>query len=138
MNEEQLRAQLAAVYASKSWRMTAPLRLSMGCLLRIRNWVTHPRQTIGNGLRRLARNPRVRRMGPLISLHFPKLYVRLLRIVNAEPDMAAIVAPVQFVASHPQSLPIAVILNDTSQAGMSAGARRIFVALNSASRSRQQ
>lgn len=130
MNEEQLRAQLAAVYASKSWKVTAPLRACMGFLLRTRERLLHPRRTLGNGLRRLAYQPRIRRLGPFISLHFPALYVRLIRIVNAAPDTAAVVMAVPVSVASPAPMPVDIEADDPALSAMSASARRIYVALH--------
>lgn len=91
MNEEQLRAELAAVYASTSWRMTAPLRLTMTMVYSVRAFVRNPRPLVGNVLRRAGQVEALRKTGGGALRSFPTLHERVKRIVY--PNSYVPVAP---------------------------------------------
>ena len=82
MNEEQLRAQLQAVYASKSWRITAPLRSLVAFCIRLKSLLTHPQRIPGVVLRRARANATLSRYGSLLLRAFPGLRAGILRRMN--------------------------------------------------------
>lgn len=73
MNEEQLRAQLNAVYSSTSWRITAPLR-AVSRLVQVRGMSkAEVKVHIVSALRFLAKSAFVRRLGKRVLGYFPSL-----------------------------------------------------------------
>lgn len=81
MNEEQLREQLAKVYSSTSWRITAPLRI-LGSILK-RRWFPFDatKKFIVALIRHLARSDVLRRAAKRIFVYFPSLGARVRRIL---------------------------------------------------------
>ena len=91
MNNDDKSAELAAVYASKSWRLTAPLRESAAWLR-----LMHPRSLLGRLVRWAGRHPEIRRLGGQFLLRFPTLRERLRQVVNARPAESALSPSVVF------------------------------------------
>lgn len=77
MNEEQLRAQLNAVYSSTSWRITAPLRTLSGLVRAGKLPRARIKSRIVSILRFLAKSEMVRRIGKRVLSHTPKLRNKL-------------------------------------------------------------
>ncbi len=82
MNEEQYRAQLEAIYASKSWKITAPLRVMMSFIQRAIALLSDPPSWPGRLLRFAANQPVLRRYGKLFVQTFPHSRNRLLKTMN--------------------------------------------------------
>ena len=101
MNEEQLRAELAAVYASRSWRITAPLR-AVSSLVSL---LLHPRRLVGAILRWAVQIPLARRVGGSVLRAFPGLRRRVLNHVQHAPVHVSAIAQVTTPASQPAAIP---------------------------------
>lgn len=92
MNDENKSAELAAVYASKSWRLTAPLRQSAAWLRQM-----HPRRLLAQLVRWAGGHPDIRRFGVRCLSHFPTLHERMRQAVNTRPVESVLTPPVVFV-----------------------------------------
>jgi hypothetical protein len=96
MNEEQLRAELAAVYASRSWKITAPLRRIIDIARRSWRLLREPRRIPGVILRRAGRYPAMRHLGGKFLLRVsPALHARVLAgmAVPAGVTVSYVMAP---------------------------------------------
>jgi hypothetical protein len=119
MNEEQLRNELAAVYASKSWRITRPLRLTMTMVYEFSAFVRNPRPAVGSVLRRAGQYAAIRKHGGNVLRGFPKLHQRVKLIVFAQPAIYSappppppspfIAAPVEVFVELPAEIPAQVL-----------------------------
>ena len=93
MSEEQLRIQLDAVYASSSWRLTAPLRFFVRVLRSLKGGLAHPmtssKTVLVLILMQAARYPRLKAFGERILGFFPKLRQRLKWAVRRAQMQAA-------------------------------------------------
>lgn len=81
MTEKQLREQLDAVYASTSWRLTAPLRFFVSLLKGQGLRAIWPKQLIIAAMHRAAAQPRLRRLGQRVLTRFPNLRMRVRRAI---------------------------------------------------------
>lgn len=82
MNEEQLRAELNAVYNSLSWRLTAPLRFVSARVKGLRSLLVSPKRTFTFMVRALLQQESLVRIAKRIVNHFPKLKARLKPLVH--------------------------------------------------------
>lgn len=80
MTEDQLRAELAEVHASTSWRVTAPLRLIGALVKRARFHAARPRRFFRAVLSRMVRSAALRKLGTKVLEPFPFLRDRVRRI----------------------------------------------------------
>lgn len=92
MNEEQLRAQLQAVYASKSWKITAPMRELVALFNRLSALLRHPYRIPGIVLRRASANATLRHYGRLLLRAFPGWRAGILRRMNP-PELDLVQMP---------------------------------------------
>lgn len=78
MTEQQLREQLDAVYASTSWKITAPFRFFVSLLKGRGLRGVWPRKLMLTVMHRAAAQPRLRLLGQRILIRFPnlKMYIR--------------------------------------------------------------
>lgn len=81
MTEKQLREQLDAVYASSSWRITAPFRFFSTLLKTGRFRIGSPKRLIFSLLHWSARKPSLRYWGQRLLRRFPKLERRVRHFV---------------------------------------------------------
>lgn len=97
MNEEQLRAQLNAVYSSTSWRITAPLR-AMSRIVRAGGVSkAEVKARIVSILRFLSKSDFIRRAGKRILSYFPSLRAKVQGLLLQRPLPAPFV---NIVAEH--------------------------------------
>jgi hypothetical protein len=82
MNEEQLRAELNAVYNSLSWRLTAPLRFISARFKGLRSLLVSPKRTFTFMVRALLQQESLVRIAKRIVNRFPKLKARLKPLVH--------------------------------------------------------
>lgn len=87
MSEENLRAELHAVYHSWSWRITAPLRYMSLTLRRVKFVLTSPKRAALRLLQICARNPRVVQIGKRFLHQFPQLKSRVKGLVGTVHQM---------------------------------------------------
>lgn len=119
MTEDQIRAELDAVYRSTSWRVTAPLRF-VGALVKHRTLPAFlPRERVRRLLGRIVRNSMVRKIGSAVLRAFPSWRAPLQRIARK-------------FASVPVSLSPAGLPSAQSEAVLSAQARQILFELRQA------
>ena len=81
MTEKQLREQLDAVYASTSWRLTAPLRWLVRSLKPSAIRSIAPKRTLAVLIRRVATQPALQRFGQRVLRRFPNTKMRIKRLV---------------------------------------------------------
>jgi hypothetical protein len=93
MTEDQLRAQLDAVYASTSWRITAPLRFVSGLIKHRTLPSLRLRQRMRSLLGRAIRNPLFRKAGSAVLRAFPSLREPLHRIARKYASVPASLSP---------------------------------------------
>lgn len=77
MNEDDLKAELDAVYGSTSWRVTKPLRWVGGVLRRAAGLLTHPRASVRSAVSSAMRTPAVRQLAARALRPFPGLKARV-------------------------------------------------------------
>lgn len=106
MTEDQLRAQLNAVYASSSWKITAPLRFCASFSLKtIRFRLFSPKKLTLAMIRHTVRQPWVERSGQRLLLRFPALKMRIKRVIlSANNNAAAAYAFAIPMASEEQAI----------------------------------
>lgn len=81
MTEQQLHEQLDAVYASTSWKITAPLRF-ISSLLKSRGWRSiSPRKMIFWTVNRISRQPQLRSLVRNVLRRFPKVEIYLRQFI---------------------------------------------------------
>ena len=102
MNEDQYRAQLEAIYASKSWKITAPLRLIMSLMQRAITLLADPFSWPGRLLRFAANQPVLRRYGKRFVQTFPHSRNRLLKTMN-QSERVIQSKPIQRITSKVES-----------------------------------
>lgn len=74
MNEEQLRAELDAVYQSISWKLTAPLRKTFFYIKKI---FTHCKRILIRSILWFLRKPFILTLGKRLLNYFPNLNIKL-------------------------------------------------------------
>lgn len=102
MNEEQLRRQLAEVYSSTSWRITAPLRF-LGNLFRRRyRPLAALKRSVFELIRVSSRNELLRRLGRRVFVYFPRLKSSVRRILfqHTHERLAARSQPIDLGRDH--------------------------------------
>lgn len=123
MTEDQIRAELDAVYRSTSWRVTAPLRF-VGALVKHRTSPAfRPRERVRRLLGRIVRHPAIRKIGSAVLRAFPSWRAPMQRIAR---KFASAPAPTSL---GPSGLPSA-----QSEAVLSAQAKHILAQLRQAHR----
>lgn len=117
MSEERLRAELNAVYASISWKITAPLRLANALLRRVFSGLRQPRQAarrLAVGLVHFAlRRPWLARLGKAVFERFPVARQRVLNLALQGAPVIVPAAPVRPV--HALVAPAAAELSPAAQ-----------------------
>ena len=108
MTEQQLREQLDAVYASTSWKITAPLRF---CASMLRSGAVTGnlrfslKKLILSAMRRASGQPRLRRFAQRIFLRFPNLKRQIqLAILSGNQNGSVANAPVFQIANNEQMM----------------------------------
>lgn len=127
MTEEQLRAQLDAIYASTSWKVTAPLRWLSQIFQKINGIFTVPSKLF-NLFRRMPRailgkivsQPLLRQMGLKVLIYFPRLKMRLKKTMMDGGGR---------VAKHRPDLSIAPNLSEIKNKNLTADAQKILCEL---------
>lgn len=89
MTEEQLRAQLEAVYASTSWKITAPLRGIARLRRPFSGIKLSPKRALAALIRYLAGQAFLQRLGRRVFGRFPNVKVRLRSLIMRSNHMAA-------------------------------------------------
>ncbi|WP_394777604.1 hypothetical protein [Undibacterium sp.] len=84
MTEEQLKAQLDAIYSSTSWKLTSPLRYTAAMLKSSQLRATSVRRVLFGFIRGLGRLPLIRKAGAQILKLVPGLRSRVRNVVLAE------------------------------------------------------
>ena len=123
MNEEQDRAQLEAIYASKSWKITAPLRVIMSLMQRAITLLSDPTSWPGRLLRFAANQPVLRRYGKRFVQTFPHSRNRLLKTMNQSERL------VQSKPIHPIAAAVETPAMLDAAPMMSVSAYRVLLAL---------
>ena len=90
MSEKKLQAELAALRASTSWRITAPLRAVGSMRQQVDLGRLSPGRIIRGVLRRILKNPLLRRLGAAVLTPFPSLRERVRQRVLARAQMLAL------------------------------------------------
>jgi hypothetical protein len=121
MTEDQMRAELDAVYASTSWRITAPMRFVSGLIKHRTLPALRLRQRLRGLLGRVIRNPLFRKAGSAVLRAFPSLREPLSRLARK-------------YASAPASLSQAGLPSAQSEAVLSLQARQILAEIRQAHR----
>ncbi|MFZ6745765.1 hypothetical protein ACO0LC_21280 [Undibacterium sp. JH2W] len=116
MNEKQLRAELDAVYASTSWKVTAPFRYVVGKIIAIKNTKQNMRSLAGRMIRRVVAIPGIKNMALRVLQYFPGIERRIRK--SMQPRLAP-----QVVSAGKQTLEAPKHLNDSR---LSAKAQIIF------------
>lgn len=93
MSEQQLRAELDAVYRSTSWRITAPLRFLMTRLKFLMNLLTAPKQAMMRALRFLYRYEWVVSLAKYVLQYFPALRKRIRAQIYHIPSPSSSLVP---------------------------------------------
>lgn len=120
MNEEQLRAELDAVYGSLSWKITTPLRLLSKSLRSVKSGGLRLRSFSIRVARFVVRQPLIRQLGKVILNYFPGVKRRLRGLL-----FPALV-PVQITQAN---TPVPVLILKTPRSGpasLSPQARQIW------------
>jgi hypothetical protein len=119
----QISAQLEGVLASKSWRITRPLR---ALRYPFRNSIRLLRRIAGAGVRTLARRPGMRRIGGHVLRRCPWLHDRVIRTLG--PQNLYVVGKNPHAVRSPESGPLspiasmyASLLNGTDQKRKNTG-----------------
>jgi hypothetical protein len=81
MTEQQLREQLDAVYASTSWKITAPFRFFVSLIKPSGFRIGSPKSYLSAIFFRVLSQPRFRRLGQRLLRRFPKLKVRAKNMI---------------------------------------------------------
>jgi hypothetical protein len=118
MTEEELKAQLNAVYASTSWRVTAPLRFVGGVARGMIGLFARPRAALREVLKRMARNEAIRRFAVRMLEPFPELKKRIRN---------SVIDQLQYAPQPAVSLPIM-----QEEAALSFSAREVLAELRRA------
>ncbi|MCH8621912.1 hypothetical protein [Undibacterium sp. TS12] len=105
MNEEQLRAELKAVYGSVSWKITAPLRLLGKTFSMLKNGGLNLRSLLVRTARYIARQPRIKQLGMKLLNYFPGVKRRLKRVLLANHAPAISTADPKFVVKSSRQGP---------------------------------
>jgi len=92
MTEEQLREQLNAVYASTSWKLTAPLRYCSAVLRLVRSFPAFSRRILLTGMGGFLNMPPVRQSGARLVKLFPGLRNSVRRFSAAREEEAPVAA----------------------------------------------
>lgn len=104
MTEQQLREQLDAVYASTSWKITAPFRFFVSLIKSTGLRLGSPLKTFLAALHWAARQPRLRYWGLRILRRFPTLEKRIRNIILSRCGRAQSAFPTPSLAQEEQLL----------------------------------
>ncbi len=91
MSEKKVRDELDAVYASTSWKITAPIRAIGMVLGLVRRKMFRPKKVLVTVIRRLANRQIIRSVAQRVFLRFPRLEMRVRNLIisaGSGPDVA--------------------------------------------------
>lgn len=116
MNEKQLRAELDAVYASTSWKITAPLRYITRKIISVKNAKFSLRGLIRRAIRYLASIPGIKNVALKVLQYFPAIERRIRK--GLQPRSAPLVVSA--------STPTQTVVKSLNDSRLSTKAQIIF------------